>query len=547
MPLEKFVSKDSQGNIERKEAGGLKKELKERVQRELEIRSEIREKHKALKEKRIKLAKDEVNSEDKTDDLKEKGIKKLDKKNRKERLKTYKEGLNDKSNAEFRDEAFEEITDFKFSKEVFNHESGWLADYQLNADKQSQSLEEFVLIKQYEELDKIRVTLMEARVEDLVPKLYSDLNAEKAKDKNNNISANIELFFKNNSAEIANLFQEDSENTVEQKKKLYKNFKDTVFSDFDKLDSAQEYLISNFFDSLINDYASMVVAQEKIKKLNPTMVSLLLKSDLTEEEWENLLKKEAEEQAKKMAEDKLLEKQLVSISSSSIGSSNPEMLYYGGSVADKLDKDSSIQIVPLGKGEYKIVFPSNDGSQEARFSVKLVKENGLSRNVFIFKDGLMDRPIITGESGFKAQVNGLYLDHAMNESIKKGKDYLGPDLNDILKDQQMYELGELLFYPVRLGEKNLNKEQINVFKKLMLVLTSKENNQKGEGIYGNLMAIKNRLSLLNLALSLNSGAKAKEFYNYLKTLNEQSAKATSIESLCKLLAVPKNSGNYTKK
>ncbi|MCC7432072.1 hypothetical protein IT412_00955 [Candidatus Peregrinibacteria bacterium] len=548
MPLEKYVPKPEleSKSGKSKESNGLKKEITERIQHELELRSELREKHKQLKESRIKKAKIEVEQEDKDDDFSKTDAKKLDKKIHKERLKDYKLALKEENNIGVREEAFEEITDFKFSKEIFHHESGWLAEYNTDASKDSQSIEEFVLLKQYAELDQIRTTLAEARIGELVPKLYKDLDETKLKEKNKDISSKVNTFFKQNAESLAKLFEENNDKSLDQKKKLYKDFRESVFDEIEPGNSAEEQLISGLFDSLLDDYAAMIVAQEKIKKLNPTMVSLLLKENMTEEEWESVLKNEAKLQAKKMAEQQLVDKQEAAYAGAPAGVIDTNSIYYGANYIEQLDKSTNIQIVSLGKGEYKVIFPSNDGQQESKFTVKKVTENGVTREVFIFKDSLMDRPIVTNDRGFKSQINGLYLDHVMNETIKKGKDYLGPNLNEVLKDAEMFGLAEKLFYPAKLSEITLKPEQINVFKRLMLVITSQGNNQKGEGLYGNLLAIKTRISLLNLALTLDGGAKAKSFYDQLKTMTDLDAKKVSLEQLCKQVGVPKNSGNFTK-
>lgn len=548
MPLEKYVPKSEfeSKSGKSKESNGLKKEITERIQHELELRSELREKYKQLKESRIKKAKLEVEKEEKDDDFSKTEAKKLDKKNHKERLRDYKLALKEENNISLREEAFEEITDFKFSKEIFHNESGWLAEYNADASKDSQSIEEFVLLKQYAELDQIRITLAEARVGELVPKLYKDLDENKSKEKNKDISSKVNAFFKQNSENLAKLFEDNNDKSLDQKKKLYKDFRENVFGDIESGNSTEEHLISALFDSLLDDYAAMIVAQEKIKKLNPTMVSLLLKENMTEEEWENALKNEAKLQAKKMAEQQILDKQEAAYVGASPGVIDTNSVYYGANYIEQLDKSTNIQIVSLGKGEYKVIFPSNDGQQESKFTVKKVTENGITKEVFIFKDSLMDRPTITNDRGFKSQINGLYLDHVMNETIKKGKDYLGPNLNEVLRDAEMFGLAEKLFYPAKLSEITLKPEQINVFKRLMLVVTSQENNQKGEGLYGNLLAIKTRISLLNLALTLDGGAKAKSFYDQLRTMTDQDAKKISLETLCKEVGVPKNSGNFTK-
>lgn len=548
MPLEKYVPKPEleSKSGKSKESNGLKKEITERIQRELELRSELREKHKQLKESRIKKAKIEVEKEEKDDDFSKTDAKKLDKKIHKERLRDYKLALKEENNIGVREEAFEEITDYKFSKEIFHHESGWLAEYNADASKDSHSIEEFVLLKQYAELDQIRTTLAEARVGELVPKLYKDLDETKSKEKNKDISSKVNSFFKQNAEILVKLFEENNDKSLDQKKKLYKDFRENVFGEIEPGNSMEEQLISGLFDSLLDDYAAMIVAQEKIKKLNPTMVSLLLKENMTEEEWESVLKNEAKLQAKKMAEQQLVDKQETAYVGAPAGVIDTSSIYYGANYIEQLDKSTNIQIVSLGKGEYKVIFPSNDGQQESKFTVKKVTENGVTREVFIFKDSLMDKPTITNDRGFKSQINGLYLDHVMNETIKKGKDYLGPNLNEVLKDAEMFALAEKLFYPAKLSEITLKPEQINVFKRLMLVITSQENNQKGEGMYGNLLAIKTRISLLNLALTLDGGAKAKSFYDQLKTMSDQDAKKVSLEKLCKEVGVPKNSGNFTK-
>jgi hypothetical protein len=150
------------------------------------------------------------------------------------------------------------------------------------------------------------------------------------------------------------------------------------------------------------------------------------------------------------------------------------------------------------------------------------------------------------EKSMKAEVNSLVLDHAMNKGLVKGKDYLGPDLNTVLPDKQMLDLAKMLFYPKDLNQYVLKPADTEAFRRLMIVLTNSSNSVEGDSGYGNLMAIRNRVSLLFLALTIDGQSKSQQIFTKLANSSPDEIKKWSMADLCKSVGVPLNHGNFSK-
>lgn len=557
-PLEKYIAKK---NTDSALPEGLPyaqkgKERGERLQKKLEgFRTFQKEKYEKKKKEVIAKAIAEVKGEEtpENDDFSKEDQKKMDRKNHHDRLRNYREAMSEQNDISVRDFAYAEISDFQFNQEVFRGEGGWLEEYNKTDVKDKQSLEEFVLEKQYAELEIIRSTLAEARVGELVPKLFKDLDGEEKKSerqkKTKEVNAAVKNFFSGNRKDVEELIRGEGKNADKAKQELFKKFREGVFPDITATQMAEIGLIQDLFDNLILDYSAMMDQKDYVKELNLEMVSCLIQDGITEEEWNERLAKSAEKKAKKLAENAKKKQQEDSVVTGKPVSPNFEKVYFSGQIStnEKMGEGSKITFVPTGApGEFLVKFPSDSGEQESLLTVREVTENGRKREVYIFSDQFMDSKAIVGEKGFKGQVNGLFLDHVMNESIKHGKDYLGPNLNDVLHDKEMYNLAEQIFYPRKLDKAVIETKDVSVFRNLMQVLTNKTNNSSGEGIYGNLQAIRTRISLLQLALSLDGGNKAKSFYKILAETQSDKLKNLSIEELCKSAGVEKNNGNFAK-
>ena len=480
---------------------------------------------------------------------------KTDTHNHQERLSHYKSVISEmpeKDEAALRGYAFGEITDFAFNEKVFKGDHGWLKKYERTGNQDKKSLEVSVLDEQYAELEKIRVTLAEARVGELLPKLYDGLNlADKKTEKQSKlvqVKVGVNNFFVENRQAVEKMISAGSvEEQKEMKLELYQVFKENIFADL--VDPDKKQLIAELFDNLIFDYAAMMDQKAYVKELNPEMVSAMTQSGITEEQWNEQLAKQAESKAKQLKEDAKKKNDEAKVLASPPVTPKFDTKYYPKDItaAEKISEESKISFVYSGSaGEYIVRFPSENGVQESKLSVRAVIENGKRKEMYVFEDPLLDRRAIVGEKGFRAQVNGLYLDHVMNESIKRGADYEGPDLNAVLHDKEMSDLAGQLFYPRQLSQAVVTLTDVRVFKNLMIVLTNKSNNIKGEGIYGDLTAIRTRINLLHFALSVGRSDKTQVFYNTLSHIEPDILKIMSVEQLCKLVGIEKNSGNFTK-
>lgn len=553
--VEKYQPKGDAAKKEAPDEAKAKPDQQNDLQKELaEFRVRQRERYGKRKKEIIaqtveaaKLSQDNDDPEFDQDEAK-----KASRGRRRERIKSYREALKDQKEMAASDFAFAEITDFNFNKEIFRGENGWLDEFQKTAAKEKMTLEEFVLQKQYAELTSIRETLLEVRVKGRIVDLYPDLDGEDKKTerdkKNKEITKDAKGFFKNNSAKVEEYLKAKAPQSIEMRKALLDGFKKDVFGDIKESDSKAQNQIENLFNELMEDYQVMINSMEKVKLLNPKMVELLMNEQLTEDDWNEQLALEAEKQAKKLADKTKLAQQEAAVMSGGPVNADLNGMYYGGNIsaAEKLGANSKIVIEQVAPGEYVVKFPSDEGTQISRFSVRQVREGDKTFNVYVFRDPLMDKTSMVRDGAFRGQVNGLYLEHVMSESLKHGKDYLGPGLNDIIHDQEMYQIAEKLFFPKKLNEAVLTPEQTENFRRLMMLLVSPQNNLPGEGIYGNLLAMRSRVALLNYVLGLDGGNKAIALYNFLNSSNKDSLAKTSLEKVCKQIGVPANYGNFTK-
>lgn len=550
-PLEKYKPKDPEQKHEKAKEGQRTDKQAESLQVELEkMRSELREGRIKKKREVIKKTLDEEKDKaDQDEEFSGNDAEKLNKKFTKERKKSYKEYLKDKDSFDLASFAYEEMTDYSFNQEVFNAKGGWLEEYQLTDAKDKLSLEEFVLQKQYEQLTAIRESMTEARVSVSILDLYPDLEGDDKKaDKKKKIlevTKDANAYFKANSLLVEMYLGADGEEKEKYKQQILKDFTSSVFSDVDSKDAQKQGRIQALLTDLLSDYQAMLTKKDQLKEFNPKMVSALMDKDMTETKWKKLMEEENEKISKKIKEEQLKKKAEQMAMAGAPAAFSPEANYYSSvSAGEMLGQESKITFQQIKPGEYRVIYPTDNGNQESIFFARKVVEGGVERTVFVFKDPLMDGTSIVDARAFRSQINGLYLDHAMNEGLKRGADYLGPGLNDVLKDKEMFSMAEKLFYPRKLSDSNLTTEDIDQFKKLMQVLTNSSNSAKGEGIYGNMMPVTNRLKLINFVLSENNGQNAPLFLKLLISKTPQQLKTYSIESLMKEFGVKTNYGNY---
>jgi hypothetical protein len=540
-PSDSKINQDQQNNLQ-KELAEFRVRQKERYgKRKQEVIART-----------VEAAKLAQGVDDDEPEFDQKEAKKASRARYRERIKSYREALKEQKDMSASDFAFAEITDFQFNQEAFRGENGWLDEFQKTDAKDKMSLEEFVLEKQYAELTSIRETLLEARVQGKIVDLYPDLEgddkkAERTK-KNKEVSKDAKDFFKNSSSKVEEYLKAKAPQNIDLRKALLASFKTDVFGDIKASDTKAQTQIEGLFDELMTDYEAMLSSMEKAKLLNPKMVQLLMNEQLTEEDWNEQLALEAQKQAKKLADQAKQMQQETSVMAGGPVNADMNGAYYGDriSAAEKLGANSKIVIEQVAPGEYLIKFPGEEGAQISRFSVRQVKEGGKTFNVYVFHDPLMDKKALVRDGSFRGQVNGLYLEHVMSDSLKHGKDYLGPGLNDIIRDQEMYNIAEKLFFPKKLSEMVLTAEQTENFKRMMLLLVSPQNNQPGEGIYGNLLAMRSRVALLEYALGMDGGSKAIALYNFLNSSTKETLAKTSLEKVCKQIGVPANYGNFSK-
>lgn len=552
-PLEKYKQKDPEQKPEKVKEGKRTEKQAESLQLELEkMRTELREGRIKKKREVIKKALDaEKDKADQEEVFSGNDSEKLNKKFTKERNESYKEYLKDKDSFDLASFAYDEMTDYGFNQEIFNAKGGWLEEYQLTDTKDKLSLEEFVLQKQYEQLTAIRESMTEGRVDlgilDIYPELEGDDKKTDRKKKVTEVTKGANAYFKDNSLLVEMYLAADDSDKEKYRQQILKDFTASVFTDVDSKDAAKQAKINSLLTDLLADYQAMLTKKDQLKEFNPKMVSALMDKDMTEAKWIKLMEEENEKISKKIKEEQSKKKAEQMVMAGAPAAFSPEANYYSGVFAgEMLGKESKIifEEIKPGSGEYRVIYPTDNGNQESLFFARKVIEGGVERTVFVFKDPLMDGTSIVDSEAFRSQINALYLDHAMNEGLKRGADYLGPGLNDVLKDKEMFSMAEKFFYPRKLSDSNLTTEDINQFKKLMLVLTNSVNSKPGEGIYGNMMPVNNRIKLINFVLSENNGQNAPLFLKLLISKTPQQLKTYSVESLMKEFGIKTNYGNY---
>ncbi len=550
-PLEKYKQKDPEQKPEKAKEGQRTEKQAQSLQLELEkMRIELREGR--VKKKREAIKRTLAEEKDKLDQeevFSGNDAEKLNKKFTKERKISYTEYLKDKDSFDLAGFAYAEMTDYGINHEIFNAKGGWLEEFQLTDAKDKVSLEEFVLQKQYEQLNAIRESMTEARVNVTILDIYPDLEGDDKKadkqQKIQEVTTKANNYFKINSLLVEMYLGTDGEEKEKYRKQIIKDFTGSVFSDVDTKDAQKQGIILALLNDMLSDYQAMLTKKDQLKEFNPKMVSALMDKDMTEAKWKKWMEEETEKVSKKIKEEQLKKQSEQMLVAGAPAAFSPEVNYYSGvSAGEMLGKESKITFEETRPGEYRVIYPSDNGNQESLFFARKVTEGGVERTVFVFKDPLMDSTSIVDSKDFRSKINDLYLDHAMNEGLKRGADYLGPSLNDVLKDKEMSSMAEKLFYPRKLSDSNLNTEDIVQFKKLMQVLTNSVNSKPGEGIYGNMMPVNNRIKLINFVLSENNGQNAPLFLKLLISKTPQQLKTYSIESLMKEFGVKTNYGNY---
>lgn len=457
-------------------------------------------------------------------------------------------------------EEYGRLWDFQDNYFDYHKSGGWKESYlnDLSPEdnlpiKNKISIEQYVYQRQVEKLANIRDGLMIDRINGHFVVLNPDLPEAETEQSQQKMLQDCRNYFTDNKDAVEQYFILKDEAKVPAKDKLQAAFFASVLPgvDLKKPELLKEAQL--LFDELLSDYDEMLNSIGQLNLLNSKMVELMSEEGMTEEEWYKKMADEAEKKLNEMNEEdkKAEEQQTFQSTGEPVSFDFSNMLYTGDiSATEKLAADTKISISMVRPGEYKIRFPgSEDTVMESSFMARQVLNDatGQMETVYFFKDPLLDIGVRVGEAQFKQMVNGVYLEHVMSDSVKAGADYIGPNLNDeVLPDKRMQKLAELLFYPKKLNERPLTTEQANVFRKLMLVLVSKSNNEKGTTDYGDLLAMGSRVGLLELALTMDSASKAKICYNYLMTSSVDQTRHISVEDLCHRIGVPKNSGNYQK-
>ncbi len=497
----------------------------------------------------------------------------LQDKRRAERMERYK----DKNEAM---KAFEEIVDFKNNRENFSSAGGWQEQYYNETDETGKTpsekmpIEAYVLEKQNEQLQKIWDTVVESRISNSFKGIYPDLDGEETADKRQfkleEKNKKTQQFFSAQTDLLNEYFSTgiSTERRTEVRASLMLTFKSTVFDDLQLDDPTQlsaKVAVESLFSELLVDYENMISSRKTLWILNNTMVENLTNPDLTEEEWLKALANKAEEEAKKLEEErKSLEDQKSAESSGTAGAVDLSVLNNTGTIraGEVLASDTRITIELLNPrdGTYKVKFPAESGEgMETRLQARRVPAaDGKSwQERFVFTDPLLPYPKVVGKNSLRGGVNELYLRHVMGESVKQGKDYLGPDLSSIMTAAEINFIAGNLFFPgnpERLNEVSMTPEQAKIFRNLILLVTNSNNNRAGEADknrpYGNLLAVGSRIKLLTYVINPANGANNNRstWFEYLKNADNAEIRSSNLETFCtSQMKVPVNNGNFTER
>lgn len=446
-------------------------------------------------------------------------------------------------------ERFAQIWDFQENIDLFkNSDNGWRKNYLEGKDEQNRlysetmSLENFVYDKQLERIKNYRDELINEKVLDSFNKIYPTFEENKIEEKQNEVGESIRLFFDSGTHnELIDKWEVEKMNGVDlpgQEVMLLEMFSSEVFADISK-DSPEYIEVVGLFKLLMNDYLEMQEAKRQLYLLNDKMVVMMSDSEMTEEKWLQELAKAAEQEAEKQKEIEQSKEEEKQFFSSGVGMESfnfDNMQYFGPlNAGETLAKDTKIRFEHLGKGEYRILFPPDEDGRrlESRFFARIIdgKEKYMFNDEFMEKSYQVD--VIEG-------VNRAYLERLMGEGLRLGEDYRGPNLNEgILPDEEMFQLAKNMFLPINIENQPMTRQQGDLFKRLLEIIVSKNNNSDENEGYGNLLPVRRRVELLQLVFSNNQmGAK------FAATIPENELQEYSVASLCKKLGVPPNNGRF---
>lgn len=447
---------------------------------------------------------------------------------------------------------FNRIWNFQENIEFFkNEDNGWRKEYVEGKDEQKRpykekvSLEQFVYDQQLARLTSFRNELITERVSDSFESLYPDIEEDKIDNKKIEVGDSIKLFFDGGKhSELIDKWELQKIDGValpEQEIMLLEMFGKEVFSDISKQSSEYAEVVS-LFKLTMNDYLEMQDAKRQLYLLNDEMVAMMSDEEMTEEKWLQELAKAAEEEAvkqKEIEDAKEAEKQFFSsgIELSDIGFGE---LYYSGQLnaGENLSRDTKIRFESLGNGAYKIVFPPDeDGrSLESRFFARRID----GKETYLFADEFMEKPY---QVGVVEGVNRAYLERLMGQGLRFGEDYRGPNLNEgILPDEDMFKMARNLFSPVNIENQPINKQQANVFKRVLEIIVSPGNNSEDSSEYGSLLPVRRRVQLLQMIFA--KPGIGQKCFNLLKDMQDSEVKNYSVSALCKKLGIAPNYGRF---
>lgn len=456
------------------------------------------------------------------------------------------------SNDEIHAITYGEQKTYGFNVDRFNDKdgkNGWLSEYDEYFKKNKNNprlkgLEDFVLEKQFEEMEKTRNSLMEARTEAFLVKMQPELgeqgkNSELELQKND-LLEDVDGFMKVNSKEIDQWVKTGE---YDQFEVLSGKFKASLFGSENSPEKIE--FIEGYFSDLMQDYRQMIVEKSTLEKLNPKMVQMMVEG-VSEEEWNKRLLEEAAKKVQQMEEEKLAEEVM------------KEPIYEEDITEGEIAADIGYDLIPagsqitfekVGAGKYKITYPGK--KYQTFFEVHQVKNDDqkTSKLQFVFEDGFLDGgKKVTDASGFAEQVNALHLDQIMNRDFKRGRDYQGVELNDVFDDQSMMGVARMLLYPRSLKEMPLNSDDVRTFKNLVKILTNNENNAKGEGLYGDLRVLGHRINLLETVLvKPETATKFKLALNGKNNLLNKEIDNLNLERfLSEYIGIESNYGNFKK-
>ncbi|MGL5830663.1 MAG: hypothetical protein ACRCZE_00780 [Candidatus Altimarinota bacterium] len=459
------------------------------------------------------------------------------------------------SNDEIHAITYGEQKTYGYNQERFNdvgEKKGWIGQYEEyykknQRSKDVKSMESFILEKQFEEMDKTRESLTEARTEAFLVKMEPKLGDEGKKDdlelKKQDLLEDVDGFMKINSKEIEHWVKTGE---LDKYEALGEKFNANLFGQIDKTDLEKSDLIQGYFDDLMQDYRQMMVEKSTLEKLNPQMVQMMIEG-VDEEEWNERLLEEAAKKVQQMEEEKAVEEALdapIYTSDITEGQIAADIGY------DLIPPGSQITFEKVSDGKYKITYPGKKYQTyfEVHQTAKTDQEN--PKLQFVFNDRYLDGGRkVTDAEGFAEQVNALHLEQVMNRDFKRGRDYQGVELNEVFNDESMLEVAKMLLYPKSLKEMPLTDEDVRVFKNMVKILTNSENNDKGKGIYGDLRVLGHRIALLKTILVLpNNAAKFKQTLNGKNSQLNKSVNDLNLETfLSEYVGAEANYGNFQKR